>query len=138
MIRRATRADLPRIVEIRDGVGDNPLSDPKALDDAEAVSRIDIGALLLWQEPDGSVTGSAAFDADSGALRVLLVAPGHQGRGIGRALLKAACDALRDAGHSTATLRAEAGSAAEQHYRGDGWTGAGTAGDGKLILQKTL
>ena len=138
MIRQATRADLPRILQIRDGAGEQPLSDPTALSDAAAARYIDEAAMLVWQEPGGTVTGFAAVDRRDGSLPGLLVAAGEAGKGIGRALLKAGCDALRDAGHRTASLRTAAGGGVEEHYRRDGWTGDGIDAAGRVILQKPL
>lgn len=138
MLRLATPADPPRIFEIRDSVGENLLSDPHAVTEAGVAWFIGEGALWVWQEADGLVTGFSGSDKRDGSIWALLVAPGHEGKGIGRALLKAACDALREAGHSAATLNIEPGTRAERHYRADGWTVAGTSEKGELVFQKPL
>jgi len=138
MIRPATRSDIPRIFEIRNSVGENRLSDPSAVTEADAVRFIDDGALWVWQEASGPVTGFSASDRRDGSIWALFVAPGHEGNGIGRALLKHACDALRAAGHTTATLTTAPGTRAERHYRGDGWSATGTSPNGALIFQKPL
>jgi GNAT superfamily N-acetyltransferase len=92
--------------------------------------------LLVWQDSDGRLGGFAAGDARNGTIWALLVMPGDEGRGIGRALLRATCETLRQAGHKTAALRLEVGTRAERHYRADGWTG--TAEKGVLVLTKVL
>jgi GNAT superfamily N-acetyltransferase len=138
MIRLATPSDTPRILEIRDSVSDTRLSDPNAVSAAGAAWFIDNRALWVWQEADRLVTGFSAGDARDGSIWALLVAPGHEGKGIGRALLKAACDALREAGHRAATLTIEPGTPAERHYRAAGWTVTGTNPKGGLIFQKPL
>jgi GNAT superfamily N-acetyltransferase len=138
MIRLATRADIPRIFEIRCSVGENRLSDPSAVTEAHARWFVDAGALWVWQEADGLITGFSGSDKRDGSIWALFVAPGHEGKGIGRALLKTACDGLRAAGHVTAVLTTEPGSRAERHYRADGWTVAGTSKTGELVLQKPL
>jgi GNAT superfamily N-acetyltransferase len=138
MLRRATRSDISRIFEIRDSVGENRLSDPSAVTEAGAAWFIDNRALWVWQEADGLVTGFSAGDVRDGSIWALFVAPGHEGKGIGRALLKAACDALREAGHRLAILSAEPGTRAERHYRADGWTVTGTNQKGELVFQKPL
>lgn len=57
---------------------------------------------------DGSrVVGHTAIHADEGEMFLLFVDPAHAGRGIGRVLLDAAHDALRDAGRAEAFLFAE-------------------------------
>src|ERR1700687_1381958 len=136
MLRLATRFDTPRIFEIRDSVGENRLSDPNVVTEAGAAWFIDGGALWVWQEADGLVTGFSAGDVRDGSIWALLVAPGHEGRGIGRALLKAAGAALRESGHRPAILSAEPGTWAERHYRADGWIVTGTNDKGELVFQK--
>ncbi|HVB17303.1 MAG TPA: GNAT family N-acetyltransferase, partial [Stellaceae bacterium] len=136
--RPATRADLPGIFAIRDGAGDERLSNPHSVTEALAQRRIDAGALWVWQEETQPVAGFAAVATATGTIEALLVAPGQEGRGIGRALLKVACDVLRHAGHRTATLRIEAGIPAERHYRAAGWTDAGCSAKGELIFKKVL
>ena len=138
MIRPATPADIPRIFEIRNSVGENRLSDPSAVTEADAVRFIGEDALWVWQEADGLVTGFSGSDKRAGSIWALFVAPGHDGKGIGRALLKTACDALREAGHRAATLSTEPGTRAERHYRADGWSLTGTNQKGELVFQKLL
>jgi GNAT superfamily N-acetyltransferase len=138
MIRPATRSDIPRIIEIRDSVHDNLLSDPDLVTEAGAAWLIDNRALWIWQEADGLVTGFSAGDVRDGSIWGLFVAPGYEGKGIGRALLKTACDALRESGHPFATLTAAPGTRAEWHYRADGWTVTATNQKGDLVFQKPL
>jgi GNAT superfamily N-acetyltransferase len=138
MIRAATLGDIPRIFEIRNAVSENVLSDPSLVTEAAALRFIANGALWVWQEADGLVSGFSASDNRDGSIWALFVAPGREGKGIGRALLKTACDALRAAGHATAVLTTEPGSRAERHYRADGWSVTGTSAKGELIFQKPL
>jgi GNAT superfamily N-acetyltransferase len=138
MIRPATLDDIPRIFEIRDSVHDNLLCDPDSVTEAGAAWFIDNRALWVWQEADGLVAGFSGGDARDGSIWALFVAPGHEGKGIGRALLKRACDALREAGHPFAILTAAPGTRAERHYRADGWTVTGTNQKGALVFQKPL
>jgi GNAT superfamily N-acetyltransferase len=138
MIRPATPSDIPRILEIGNNAGENRLSDPSAVTGAAAVRLIDEGALWVWQEADGPVTGFSGSDKHDGSIWALLVAPGHDGKGIGRALLKAACDALREGGHRAAIFSIGPGTRAERHYRAAGWSVAGTNGKGELVFRKAL
>ena len=138
MIRLATGADLPRIIEIRDNAGEDPLSDPTAVTAGDAERLIDNGALWVWHEADGLVTGFSGGDKRDGSIRALFVAPGHEGKGIGRALLAKACDVLRNAGHREAWLTTSPGTRAERHYRAAGWTPSGYSAKGELIFRKPL
>jgi GNAT superfamily N-acetyltransferase len=138
MLRRATPIDIPRIFEIRDSVRENILSDPSRVTPADVAWFVENGPVWVWQEPDGVVAGFAAGDPRDGWVWALFVAPGHEGKGIGRALLKATCGRLREAGHRSATLSTDPGTRAERHYRADGWTVTGTNAKGELIFQKPL
>src|SRR6266568_3006943 len=138
MIRPGARSDIPRILAIRGSVRDNLLSDPNAVTEAGVVGFIDKRALWVWQEADGLVTGFSAGDVSDGSIWALFVAPGHEGKGIGRALLSTACDALRAAGHIAAVLTTEPGTRAERHYRAGGWTVTGTTQKGDLVFRKPL
>ena len=124
MIRLATRADIPRILEIRDNPGAEPLTDPSRVTVAEAERLIADIALWVWQETNGLGGGFAGVDRRAGAIWALLVAAGQEGKGIGRALLTTCCDALRQEGHAAATITLEPGSLAERYYRTAGWTEA--------------
>ncbi|MFZ2007846.1 MAG: GNAT family N-acetyltransferase [Stellaceae bacterium] len=138
MLRRATEADVPRIREIRDSVRENILSDPSRVTPADMAWFLEHGPIWVWEEPDGAVAGFSAGDPRDGWVWALFVAPGHEGKGIGRALLKATCDTLRAAGHATATLSTGPGTRAERHYRADGWVVTGRSDKGELVFQKPL
>jgi GNAT superfamily N-acetyltransferase len=138
LIRAATCADAPRIFEIRDSVRENRLTSPDAVTAADVARFTDAGALWVWQEEGGPVAGFSAADARDGSVWALFVAPAHEGKGIGRALLNRACDALGEAGHRTATLSTDPGTRAERHYRAAGWAVIGENAKGELVFQKAL
>jgi GNAT superfamily N-acetyltransferase len=136
MIRKATRADYPRISEIRFAVRENRLSNPDAI--GPAVDWIfDNSTFWVW-EADGVIQGFSAADPRDGTIFALFVHPSHEGRGVGRALLPLACQILRDNGHGMATLTTQAASRAERFYRLDGWTEIGRKDDGQIVFQKSL
>ena len=132
MIRPAARADIPRLLEIRDDAGGSHLSDPRAVTEEGAAGLIDRQALWVWEEADGLVSGFAASEARDGSIWALLVAPGYEGKGIGRALLAQACTALRNSGHRKATIRTKAGTDGERHLRAAGWRVGATNATGVL------
>ncbi|SRR5579871_4486001 len=138
MIRKATRADYPRISEIRLSVRENRLSKSK-YDLVERVANwlLDNSAFWVWEE-DGVVQGFSAADTRDGMIFALFVHPSHEGRGIGRALLPPACQILRDSGHAAATLTTAAGTRAERFYRLDGWFEVARQDDGQIVFQKAL
>jgi len=136
MIRKATRADHPRISEIRFAVRENRPSNP-ALIERLANWLFDNSTIWAWEE-DAAIQGFSAADPRDGSICALFVDPFYEGRGIGRALLSLACDVLRDSGHATAVLTTEADTRAERFYRTDGWTEVGRKEDGQIIFQKDL
>jgi GNAT superfamily N-acetyltransferase len=138
MIRKATRADHPRIFEVRSAVHENRLSDSNAeLVRLVANWLFDNSTFWVWEE-DGAVQGFSVADPRDGSIFGLFVHPLYEGRGIGRALLPLACEILRASGHASAQLTTDPGTRAERFYRTDGWTEIGRQEDGQIIFQKAL
>jgi GNAT superfamily N-acetyltransferase len=138
MLRRATTADIPRISEIRDSVRENRLSDPSLVTPQDIAWFLENGPIWVWEEANGTIAVFSAGDRRDGWVWALFVAPGYEGKGIGRALLKSTCDTLRAAGYSAATLSTQPGTRAERHYRADGWTATGRNAKGEIVFQKPL
>ena len=132
MLRPAVPADLKLLLALRDGSGDDALSDPTLVTEAELRRLIAAGAVSVSEE-DGTVAGFVAV-AD-GAIQ-LLVDPAQRSKGIGRELLAAACAAVKEAGHISATLTLAPGGTAERHYRAAGWCEAGRTAAGGVVLKK--
>jgi GNAT superfamily N-acetyltransferase len=138
MIRKAIRADYPRISEIRLSVRENILAKSKyAAVDRTANWILDCAAFWVWEE-DGAIQGFSAADPRNGEIFALFVHPAYEGRGIGRVLLPRACQTLRDSGYEVATLTTEAGTRAKRFYRCDGWTEIGREDDGQIIFHKAI
>jgi len=139
MIRKATRADLPRIFEVRHAVRENRLLNPVSVAKVGPASGwiIEHSTFWVWDE-DGAIQGFSAADPRDGTIFALFVHPSYERRGIGRALLPLACDILRAAGHVTATLTTAAGTRAERFYRIDGWTEIGRQDHGQIVFEKNL
>jgi len=136
MIRKATTADRPRISDVRLAVRENVLSNPGKIEQT-ALWIYENSAFWVWEQ-DGAVQGFSAADPRDGTIFALFVHPDYEGRGIGRTLLPLACDELRAAGHSVATLNTVAGTRAERFYREDGWTEVGRKEDGQIVFRKPL
>jgi GNAT superfamily N-acetyltransferase len=137
LIRKATRADLPRISEIRAAVKENKLSDPTRVTVEMCEWFIDHAAFWLWED-DGVVQGFSAADPRDGTIFALFVDPACEGRGIGQVLLPLACKTLRDAGHRVARLDTDAATRAEHFYRQNGWRDVGRKPDGQIIFEKAI
>src|SRR4051794_34458665 len=74
VIRKAMRADIPRIFEIRHAVSENRLSHPDQVSVADCEWYIDNAAFWLWNE-DGEVQGFSAADPRDGTIFALFVDP---------------------------------------------------------------
>jgi len=135
--RRAVPSDIQRIMTIRHAVRENRLSDPNSVTAADCAAFIERSEIWVWEE-DGLILGFSAGDVRDGWIWALFVAPGHEGRGIGRALLPLACNTLRVAGYRVATLSTSEGTRAERFYRADGWTATGRNHKGEIVFEKRL
>jgi len=138
-IRRARFEERDRINEIRFAVHENKLGDPTAVTEAHYAWFTEHPGIWVWEEEeDGRILGFSAGDTRDGTIWALFVDPAHERRGIGRALLEAACESLRCAGHRTAMLTTEPGTRAEGFYRAAGWSAIGTSPKGELIFRSIL
>lgn len=137
MLRTATHDDIPRIVGIRASVRENRLVDPSSVTLDDIAWFVNHGPIHVWEDADG-VQGFAAGNPRDGGIWALFVDPSFEGRGIGQALIEAACASLRQAGHRVATLKTGAGTRAERFYVRNGWTARGTDARGEVIFSKSF
>ena len=137
-IRRAREEDHARVTEIRNTVTENVLGEAsRTIVDRDYAWFRDTPGVWVWEE-DGEILGFSAADTRDGSIWALFVAPGHDRRGIGRALFEKALDVLRQHGHRTAWLTTEPGSRAEGFYRAAGWKVIGTSPKGELIFHSGI
>ncbi|UQA56274.1 GNAT family N-acetyltransferase [Polyangium aurulentum] len=134
-IRPATPADIPRLMEIREAVRENRLSDPKVVPASDYCEFIAHSGIWVWEE-FGQILGFSAGDTRSGWVWALFVDPPYERRGIGRALLPEACASLRRAGHQILKLSTAPGTRAERFYLADGWRPAGRSASGEIVFEK--
>jgi ribosomal protein S18 acetylase RimI-like enzyme len=137
IIRKATRADQPRVHAIRMAVTENVLSDPSKVTDAEVDWYRD-NAIFLVAQVDGEVAGFTCANHQTGLIWALFMDKAHEGRGIGRALLDGGLEGLVAAGHRQAWLSTEAGTRAERFYRAHGWRDMGRDSHGQIVFVKML
>ena len=135
-IRRATAADAQRIGEVFDAsvaigwayLGElvvEPLYEPKHWDQLIA-DHAPPNELLVATDQSGQIVGYSAIHPEDGELFLLFVHPDFGERGIGKMLLDAAHDVLREAGRTESFLFTEERNArarrvyARAGYRHDG------------------
>ncbi len=136
-LRRALPGDQPRISEIRMAVTENVLSDPSRVTEAEIAWYREQGIFLV-AEVAGSVIGFACANHQTALIWALFLDAGHEGQGIGRALLDAALAELTAIGHRQAWLTTGAGTRAERFYRAHGWRDMGRELEGQIVFVKRL
>jgi GNAT superfamily N-acetyltransferase len=123
-LRPATRADLPRIHQVRHGTAENRLSNPALVTDAEVAWYMD-EAIFLVSEDEMGLQGFTCVNHQTGYVWALFVIDEAQGRGHGTALLNAATARLKEVGHRQAFLSTGKGTKAEEFYRSKGWQSMG-------------
>ncbi len=134
MIRKAARADIPRIMEIRAGVRENTLRDPSRVTMEDVCWFVDNPGIFVWVE-DTKVVGFSAADPRNGNIFALFVEEAYEGRGIARALFERACNVLDEAGCPRMWLTTWPGTRAERFYRKAGWQVTGSH-DGNLVFER--
>lgn len=132
-VREATEADIPEMMALRLSVRENRLFDPSQVTAEDCRRYVARGHMWVWDE-DGEIHGISAATSDTGWIWALFVRPGQEGRGIGRALFAAACDALIAAGFRTLHLSTDPDTRAARFYRAAGWREAGRTPEGELIF----
>jgi GNAT superfamily N-acetyltransferase len=128
VIRRATPADAGAIAAVQarawrhafaDIVEPEQMPTPEHQEPRFAEHIAGGGEVYVWDQ-DGRVAGFAALAGND--LRAIYVDPPAQGAGVGTALLEAAVEALRAAGHTEAFLWTfEANGLARALYERHGW-----------------
>ena len=135
MIRRATEADISRIVEIRGAVRENVLRDPSRVTLDDIRWFIANPGIFVWEE-GGRIAGFSAADPRNGNIWALFMDAAYERRGIARLLFERACAVLKDAGCQRMWLTTTPGTRAENFYRMAGWQIAGFEGD-QLVFEFT-
>jgi len=134
LIRKATHADIPRIMEIRANVRENRLRDPSRVKIEDVRWFVDNPGIFVWVE-DGKVVGFSAADPRDGNIFALFIEAAYERRGIGRALFEHACNVLDDARSPRQWLTTWPGTRAEGFYRKAGWHVTGSD-DGNLVFER--
>lgn len=136
-VRQATRADLPRIHDVRHGTAENRLTDASLVTDAEVAWYLE-QAIFLVSEDDAGVQGFACANHQTGYVSALFVIDGAQGCGHGTALLDEAVARLRQAGHRQAFLTTGRDTKAADFYRSRGWRQTGVDRKGEAVFRLWL
>jgi GNAT superfamily N-acetyltransferase len=136
-VRMARMDDIAAMMELRLSVRENRLSNPGQVTPEDCRRYVERGAMWVWEE-DGQILGISASNCETGWIWALFVRPGHEGRGIGRTLFAAACDALLAAGFRRLTLSTDPETRAARVYRAAGGREAGRTPEGELVFERDV
>lgn len=135
--RRAMPGDVPHLYGIVAAVQENRQFETRHGFEAAVSPYVEAG--LCWVLSIGSVpVGFAAVDARAGSVEMLYVHPMHEGKTIGRALMRRALDDLVRLGHRSAWLVTARDTRAERFYRAQGWSELEDLGRGSVKLARKL
>lgn len=144
-LRSATARDADDLFDIRCSVNQNHQSREELATlgiTVESVAEMIRGGdyVTTIAEVDGRAVGVTMAQISEGYIFAAFIRPDYEGRGIGRALMKAAENGLRSAGVEEAWLStgAEPSLRAAGFYRHLGWREAGSLPDGQIIFKKNL
>lgn len=121
LFRQANSSDIPAMSQIRLSVTENVLSDPRRVTEAMYEGFLDKSGRGWIAEREGEVVAFCYADKVNASIWALFVRPGHEGQGLGKALLKRAVDWLFEIGHDCIHLSTTADTRADRFYAGQGW-----------------
>jgi GNAT superfamily N-acetyltransferase len=143
-VRIATEADIPALFAVRTSVRENHLDleqlAERGVTPASIAGMLDGSHARTWvAEEERNVVAFAMADARSGTVFALFVHPNEEGRGHGRALLRAAEEWLFGAGWTTIWLQTDEQPYTRAHrfYRAAGWIQVGPADHGDVRYEKS-
>ena len=134
-VRVATLADIESMHRIRMAVQENRLRDPSRVqyDDYRRMLETDGRGWVC--EERGVLVGFSVADQVRRNIWALFVAPGHERRDIGRALLDAMVEWLFQVGSEPIWLTTEPGTRAERFYAAAGWRSIGAEPNGEVRFE---
>jgi len=122
---------------IRLGVRENRLSDRMAV--TESSYEPYVAARSAWvAELDSAIAGFAILDRSDGNVWALFVAPGSEGRGVGRALHEAMLQWAQQERLGKLWLSTARGTRAEQFYAQAGWERVGVTASGEVRFEREI
>lgn len=130
-LRLATFADIEAMRRIRLSVRENRLADPSRVTPAEYRAMLETRG-RGWVCEQTQIVGFGIADRVARNIWALFVQPGHEGRGIGRALHDVMVEWLFAVGDTPIWLTTDADTRAARFYRAAGWVADATPARGEL------
>lgn len=121
LFRRAVSGDIPATSRIRMSVTENTLSDPVRVTDVMYEDFLERSGRGWVAENNREVIAFCYADKVNASIWALFVQPGHEGRGLGKALLQRAVEWLFATRHDRVHLTTAANTRADRFYESQGW-----------------
>ena len=137
MLKTATSAHIPAIMEVRLAVRENRLSNPDLVTAADCEDHIHHRGRGWIYEVGGQLAGFAIVDLVDHNVWALFLHPDHEGKGIGKILHHAMIDWYFEQTEEKIWLGTAPGTRAEGFYRKFGWTDLGTRANGEVYFEMT-
>lgn len=120
---------------VRLAVRENRLDDPARVTEADYRVMLEEKGRGWVYESGSDILGFGIVDLSNRNIWALFVAPQHEGKGIGSALLTAMVACAFDESSDPLWLGTTPGTRAERFYRNAGWQEAGVAENGELRFE---
>lgn len=133
--REATLEDIPALSEVRLSVRENVLSDPGRITREMYVTYLVESGKGWVCEIGGEVVGFSVASAADASIWALFVRPSHEGRGIGKRLLRLATDWLFATGAESVALTTGERTRADRFYEEQGWRRGEVRPDGEVCYR---
>jgi len=119
--RPATADDVTTIMRIRLEVKENTLSNPNIITRQMCLDYLDKLGRGWVAELDGEIQGFSYAAHEDSSIWALFIAPEHEGKGMGKVLLKLAVDYLFELGNNEVKLGTSPDTRADRFYAAQGW-----------------
>ena len=129
VIREATSADIPQMMEVRYSVRENVLSNRSLVTDADNEDYINRRGKGWVAEADGKIVGFAIADLQDESIWALFIHPDHEKKGIGKNLHNQMMDWYFSTGKEKVWLSTSPETRAETFYKMNGWKESGMKGN---------
>jgi GNAT superfamily N-acetyltransferase len=135
LFREANLEDIPALSEIRLSVKENALSDSRRITREMYVDYLSVSGKGWLCEVDEEVVGFSVASTGDSSIWALFVKPAHEGRGIGKRLLKLATSWLFETGAEGVILSTAAYTRADRFYERQGWKRGDLKPDGEVAYR---
>ena len=121
VFRQAAAGDIPDMSRIRLAVNENRLRDPGRVTPQMYEDFLERDGRGWVAQIDGVTVAFSYANRTDGSIWALFVEPGHEGKGLAKALLALAAEWLFSLGFDELTLSTGAGTRADRFYARMGW-----------------